>query len=159
MKKVIRIILIVVSIVTLCFILDILCIFTINRPLFAIENDGGNVYRGIFYDTYNCAEYTVPQIKSKKNKFTCAEVKIEVGRVVNIKDTTREIKDFACAEALESFYEDEKYIYYWECIKDEYMLVEYESGYEEEISKALKYKVITIGDLDNYNINYIKEKK
>lgn len=159
MKKSIKITLIVVSIIVLCFILDIVCIFTINRPLFAIRNDGGNVYRGILYDTYNCAEYTVPQIKSKYSKFTCSEINIEVGRIINIKDTTKDIEDFACAEALESFYEDEEYIYFWECIKDKYMLVEYESGYEEKVSDALKYKTITIEDLSSYNISYIKERK
>lgn len=38
------------------------------------------------------------------------------------------------------------------------MIVEYESGFEESISSALKYKTIKISDLDKFNIDYIKEK-
>lgn len=82
MKKNIKIILTIISIIILCFILDIVCIFTINKPIFAIKKD--NIYKGIFYNTYNCSEYTVPQIKSKKTKFTCSDIKI--GTVINIKD-------------------------------------------------------------------------
>ena len=44
-------------------------------------------------------------------------------------------------------------------MKNKYMIVKYESGYEETISDALKYKAITISDLDKYNISYIKENK
>ena len=48
---------------------------------------------------------------------------------------------------------------YWNCIKNEYMIVKYENGYEETISEALKKGTININDLDSYNIEYIKEKK
>lgn len=74
-------------------------------------------------------------------------------------DTSKDIKDFACAEMLESFYEDNNYTYYWNCVKSEYVIVEYESGYKEMISDALKNGTITIEDLDNYNIEYIKYEK
>lgn len=157
MKKYLKIIFGIIGLIVLLFVIDIVCIFTINRPLFAIQNDGGNVYRGIFYDTYNCMEYSTPQIKAKGTKFTCSNVKLNVGKVVSIKDTSKDIKDFVCAEALESFYEDNNYTYYWSCIKNEYIIVEYENGYEEKVSNALKYGTITIKDLDNYNIDYIKE--
>lgn len=159
MKRWIKIILGIVGIAVFLFIIDIVCIFTINRPLFAIQNDGGNVYKGIFYDTYNCSEYTVPQIKAKGTKFTCSDIKIDISKVVSIKDTSKNLEDFACAEMLESFYEDNDYTYYWNCIKNEYVIVEYESGYKEKVSDALKYGTITINDLDNYNIEYIKYKK
>ena len=76
----------------------------------------------------------------------------------NLKET-KDIKDFHCAEALESFYEDDNYVYYWSCIKNEYMIVKYENGYEETISNALKNNTIKISDLDDYNISYIKETK
>lgn len=163
MKKWVKIILGVIGILVLLFIIDIVCIFTINRPLFAIrsENNGSNieVYKGLFYNTYNCAEYSTPQIKSKFEKFNCAEIKVNTGKVIEIKDTTKDNKDFACAEALEQFYEDDNYTYYWNCIKDKYMIVKYNSGFEETISNALKYGAIKIKDLDNYDIDYISYPK
>lgn len=155
MKKWLRIFLIVISILVLLFIIDLVCIFTIDRPIFAIKKDNGTAYKGIFYDTYNCEEYSVPQIKVKGTKFTCKE-KLKVKEIA---DTTKEIKNFSCDQALEKFYEDEKYIYSWGCIKNKYMLVRYENGNEETISNALKSGTITIKDLDKSNIDYIKTGK
>lgn len=162
MKKFIKIFLIIIGIIILSVIIDLICIFTINRPLFAIKDDCDclySIYKGIFYDTYNCPEYSVPQIKTKGTKFSCANIRIDIGNVVEIVDTTKEIKDFACAEALEEFYSDNNYAYYWSCIKDKYMIVRYESGFEETISSALKNSTIVISDLDRYGIDYIKDEK
>ena len=164
MNKWIKIILGIVGVIIISFAIDIICIYTINRPLFAIKEDIGDsvnlVYKGLFYNTYYChEEYITPQIKSKSEKFTCSTEMLNIGNVVNIVDYTKNMEDFACAEALESFYEDDNYTYYWNCIKNQYMVVIYESGYEETISDALKYGTITIDDLDTYNINYIKYSK
>ena len=152
-------ILILILVLVLLVILDLVCIFNISRPLFAIKENNGYVYRGLFYDTYNCPEYSIPQIKSKTAKFNCAIDCKDVGKVNEIVDTTKSIENFACAEALESFYEDNDYIYFWGCMKNQYMIVRYESGFEETISDALKYGTITISDLDRYNISYIKQEK
>ena len=75
--------------------------------------------------------------------------------VKELVDKTKEIKDFACAEALEGFYADNEYTYYWSCMKNDYMVVKYNSGYEETISVALKNGAIKIEDLDRFNISYI----
>lgn len=115
MKKFIKICLIIIGIIILSIIIDMVCIFTINRPLFAIKDDCDciySVYKGIFYDTYNCLEYSIPQIKAKGTKFSCAISKFDIGNVVDIVDTTKHIKDFACAEALEEFYSDDNHNYY-----------------------------------------------
>lgn len=159
MKRWLKITLGVVGIIVLLFVIDIICIFTINRPLFAIQNDGGNVYRGIFFDTYNCAEYSAPQIKPKGLKLACSDIKINIGKVISITDTSKNIKDFTCAEVMENFYEDDNYTYYFECAKSKYIIVEYENGHKEEIKDALKYGTIKIQDLDNYNIKYFKYEK
>ena len=161
MKKSIKIILGIIIVVTLTIIIDLVCIFWINRPIFAQSEDYGTyaVYKGLFFDTYNCVEYSVPQIKMKGTKFSCANVRIDIGKVVDIIDKTKNIKDFVCAEALEGFYEDENYQYYYSCIKGKYIVVKYENGYEEKVSDALKYGTITIFDLDKYNIDYIKYDK
>ena len=162
MKKFIKVFLIIIGIIILSIIIDIVCIFSINRPIFAIKDNCDclySVYRGVFYDTYNCPEYSIPQIKSKGTKFSCANVRIDIGDVVDIVDTTKDIKNFACAEALESFYEDDTYTYFWSCIKDKYMIIRYESGFEETVSNALKNGTIDISDLDRYDIDYIKYEK
>lgn len=105
MKKWIKYILLVIFIILVLFIIDIVCIFTINKPLLAIkENDF--TYKGIFYNTYNCEEYSVPQIKFKWKKYNCSSIKINLGKVKDIVDKTKEIKDFACDDMLEEFYKD-----------------------------------------------------
>ncbi len=159
MKKWVKIVLGIIGVVILFLAVDLICIFTINRPLFAIEKESGTAYKGLLYDTYNCQEYSTPQIKAKGTKFTCATGKKDLGKVIELVDKTQERDGFACAEALESFYEDDNYTYYWNCIKNKYMVVKYESGFEEPISEALKNKTITISDLDRYNISYYREEK
>lgn len=155
MKKSLKIILsIIVSIISL-FIIDFIFIFVFNRPLFGFKVDNGDstnlVYKGIFYDTYNCLEYSKPQVKIKGTKFSCGENDFKVKEIV---DTTKEIKDFACAEVLEQFYEDETNEYYYSCMKSKYIVVRYENGFEETVSEALKKGSIKISDLDHFNINY-----
>lgn len=163
MKKWVKIILCIIVIIILIFIIDLICIFAINRPLFAIRTDNDDsiniIYRGLFYDTYDCAKYSFPQIKSKGLKFSCAIDRTDIGEIKEIVDTTKDIKDFSCIEALEEFYEDDNYIYFFNCIKGKYMIVKYESGYEETVINALKHGSITISNLDNFNIEYIKQEK
>lgn len=156
MKKWMKITLGVIGLIILLLVIDLICVFTINRPLLAIKKDNGSVYRGIFYDTYNCAEYSIPQVKRKGLKLACANNSSKVKEII---DKTKGIEGFSCDTALENFYEDDEFTYSWSCIKNEYMIVKYESGYEETISNALKYGSITISDLDKYNISYIKAKK
>ena len=78
MKKWIKTIIGIIGGVILLFIIDLLCIFVINRPLLAVKEDNGDsvniVYRGLVYDVYNCHEYPMPQIKIKGNKFNCSEL-------------------------------------------------------------------------------------
>lgn len=74
-------------------------------------------------------------------------------------DKTKEIEDFACAEALEEFYEDDNYTYYWSCIKNKYMIIKYNDGTEETISQALQKGHIDIQILDKFDISYNKYEK
>lgn len=156
MKKVIYYIISLIIFIVLLVIVDLLFILENGKPLFSVEKENG-VYYGLFYDTYNCAEFSIPQIKSKGTKFSCIVESNSV--VIDIVDKTKNIKDFACAEMLESFYEDDEYIYFWNCLKNKYMIVKYDNGYEETISNALKNERISIDDLDSYDISYIKEEK
>ena len=95
MKKWLKISLIVVGVFVLCIILDIVSIYTRNKPIFAIKNDADQVYRGLLYDTYNCQEYPTPQIKAKWNKFSCAVSNTQIiiiGKITDIKDNYVVIK-------------------------------------------------------------------
>ncbi len=62
------------------------CIFTIHRPLLAIKKENGTIYKGVFYDTYICDEYSIPQIKAKGIKFTCQTNSQEDKETSNNKD-------------------------------------------------------------------------
>lgn len=159
MKRLFKIIIAIIGIIILSIIVDLICIFTLNRPLFALKVRTPYTYTGIFYNTYNCPEYSMPQIKSKKTKFSCSVDRINIGKIDKIVDTTKNKLNFVCAEVLEQFYEDEEYEYFYNCMKGKYVIVRYENGYEETVANALKYKTITISDLDKYNIEYIKYKK
>lgn len=80
-------------------------------------------------------------------------------KVKNIIDESYDIKNFICAQALEPFYSDDNYTYYFGCIKSSYIKVIYEDDTEDSIQNALENGRITIKDLDKYNIGYGKEEK
>lgn len=159
MKRLIKIMLGIIIVIIICIVVDFICIFTMNRPLFGIQVRQPYTYTGLFYNVYNCPEYPMAQIKSKKTKFSCAISRTEIGKVIDIVDETKDMKDFACAEALEGFYEDDNYQYFFSCIKGKYIVVKYESGFQETVKDALKYGTITIDDLEHYGISYIKYEK
>ena len=163
MKKIIKVIVILIIGTLLCFVLDIWSILTFSKPIFAIREDNGDsvniVYRGLFYDTYNCMDHSIAMIKSKGSKYNCSVELINKREVVEIVDKTIELDNLACAQALQKFYEDDKYTYMWSCFKDSYIVVKYSDGYEETVSAALKNGTIKISDLDRYNIKYYKELK
>ena len=68
-------------------------------------------------------------------------------------------ENMACDEALEQFYEDKEYIYYFPCIKSKNVIVIYSNGYQETVATSLEYGDITIEDLERNNIEFIKHKK
>lgn len=87
MKKSLKLILIILSIVLLIFILDIGSIVLMKKPIFAIYND--RVYYGLFYNTYNCFESSKMQIKLKWEKFNCKEninTTLIYGKITDIRD-------------------------------------------------------------------------
>ncbi len=78
--------------------------------------------------------------------------------VVNIIDKTVN-SDICTSDALQGFYEDDRYYYSYSSIRSEYVVVEYSDGSEETVMDALAKGIITIADLDAYNIGYYKEPK
>lgn len=164
MKKIIKTIIIIITIILILISLDtIVAKITKNSPIIHVSSnkkDGNSwVDRGIIIDTYYCVAkqdiITVHQY-IKGTKFTCPKLEKTVSKIV---DKTLDNPLFACAQALEKFYEDKNYEYYFSCIKGSYIVVVYNDDTEEPVSSALKKGNITIEDLDEYNIGYYKEKK
>ena len=153
-------IVLVVSILIGIIILDSMQAFIFdNNPIIRVREyyNGGDINyksKGILVDTINCSNGKKDTV-IKGFSYSCS---YDGGNYVLV-DKTKEIKDFACAEAVEQFYEDENNTYYWNCIKDKYMVVKYDDGREEKISDALKNKNIDIEILDKFDIYYIKYEK
>lgn len=78
--------------------------------------------------------------------------------VVNIIDKTLD-SDIATCDALEGFFSDDRYDYYYSSIRSEYVVVVYSDGSEETLNAALAKGVVTISDLDAYGIGYHKVPK
>jgi len=91
MKKIIRNLSTIISMLFLILCCEVFCFYKTGKPIFIIDEEikGLNkIYKGIFYDAYNCAEYSAPQLKLKWNKYSCPlneEIK-------NIEKTTTEVK-------------------------------------------------------------------
>mgnify|MGYP003302831931 CR=1 FL=1 len=61
------------------------------------------------------------------------------------------------AEALELFYKDDNYEYYFPSIKSDYVVVIDQDNNEINIKDALNNKMIKINDLEKANIKFYKE--
>lgn len=98
---------------------------------------------GFFYD------------KSPKN--TNKQITTYDRKVMDIKNTSK--SDDVCADALEEFYQDDKYKYSFPCMMSSKIIVYFNDGTQEYVRDALNKKDITINDLDKYKIKYLKEEK
>ena len=95
MNKWLKNILRVIGIIILTIVIDLVCIFAINRPIFSQSEDYGTyaVYKGLFFNTYICPEFSTPQIKVKGAKYTCAVLEIDKEKDNNTNITLNEEKD------------------------------------------------------------------
>ena len=138
------------------------------EPKFTIklvdESSGKVTYIGLGYKVirYTKVSPSEPFKNSQGVKYGSWFMKYELENIDTLEeivDTTKNIKDFACAEMLEEFYQDDEYIYYYNCIKSSYILVKFKDGFQMTVEEALKKDLITIKDLDEYKIDYIKYNK
>jgi len=154
MKKIFKTLLTVISIIVGIILLDsIQALVFDNNPIIGIQTRNMKKV-GILVDTHHCGNGKHDTV-IKGFSYSC---NYEGGNYTLV-DETKNKKDFACDDALEKFYEDEKYDYFWSCIKNKYMIVKYDDGTKELISEALKNNHIDIQILDKFNISYIKEEK
>lgn len=154
--KKMKIALCVIVVVLLLIAIDSICALVLNtNPLFSIKEyyNGGTlnyIARGIVVDTYNCTDGE-RHAGVKGEKYTCVPNASFV-----IVDTSKDIEDFACAEALEGIYTSGIYTYYLPCIKSSYIEVRYSNGMVENIKEALESGNISVEDLDTFGIQYYK---
>lgn len=148
MKKNIKLILGVISIVVLLFTIDIICIFIINRPLLAIKtkNNGSvdNIYKGLIYDTYFCNNYSTTHITYKGSNFTCADT-IRINKFIDynfsvmVTTPTEEKKTFA-------FYYNNTNYYYG---NSNFILYLVEGNYKYDLETSMKNDLISFENILN----------
>lgn len=164
MKKVGIILLTIITLVSSMTIIDYIYLYMNNKPLFVLKTEETK-YTGLFYDIYNCPEYSWFVVKSKFTKFNCAvelkkEPVIEKEYIIDkIEDETIGRTDLVFAQALEKFYEDETSEYFFSCIKGSYINVTYKNGEKETVASALEKGRIKISDLNRFGIKYYREFK
>lgn len=129
-----------------------------NSPILKIRDhyNGGQLYckdRGILVDTYcggNGQKDTV--IKGRSHS-------LSYSNDYQIVDITKENNAISYSTELEFIYEDELYFYYLPGFKSEFIEVRFNNGKKYNIIEALGNGYVDIGDLDIFDIDYIKKKK
>lgn len=66
---------------------------------------------------------------------------------------------FSCNEMPEKFYEDNKYIYYFPCVKSNSVYVNLKNGNKMLVVNALEENKVTINDLIKAGLKVYKEEK
>lgn len=75
MKKIIKSISGIITILIIFSVIDLISIYKDSKPVFIIKEEVDELnkkYVGLIFDTYNCASYSAPQIKLKWNKYSCS---------------------------------------------------------------------------------------
>ncbi len=168
-NKMRNMVIIIVAFLTLFIIGDTMLALIFKRsPLLSWKtsylNGDSYVDKGLIMDSFYCINDDVVTFKQtfKLSGFKCPsnKEKNKINKyVVNIEDTSKTKSDFKCSNATELFYEDDSYEYYFECINSSYVIVTYYNDKKENVKQALENGKVTIKDLDEYNIKYIKKEK
>lgn len=139
MRQKTKIILITISIILFLFLIDFICIFTINRPLFALKDKNAKIYYGIIYNTYYCNDYTAPVIKFKQTKYFCSsEIKLNnYDFSVVVDNNSKHKKIFA-------FKNNEINYYYGNTDFNLYLT---ENNHKYDIEKVLTNNILDINDI------------
>lgn len=82
----------------------------------------------------------------------------DVVTVIDIVDRA-EKENLPTDDALEGFWKDEEYTYYFSSIRSQYIIVYYSDETQEPVRDAMAAGRVTIADLDTYGIKYYKEPK
>lgn len=87
-----------------------------------------------------------------------AQLNSDTPLVTSIEDLTVK-QQLTTDTALQPFYEDDEYIYSYPSIRSDYVIVNFINGAQMTAKEALEKGYITIGDLDLWQIQYIKQPK
>ncbi|MBQ6932583.1 MAG: hypothetical protein IJN38_10685, partial [Clostridia bacterium] len=87
-----------------------------------------------------------------------AQLNSDTPLVTSIEDLTVK-QQLTTDTASQPFYEDDEYIYSYPSIRSDYVIVKFINGTQMTAKEALEKGYITIGDLDLWQIKYIKHPK
>ena len=136
-----NIILRVIFVLLIMLILDVFCIFIINRPLFALRSD--NVYEGLFFNVYDCDDDL--EIKSKRSKFSCSESKLIDYGIYRLSVKKSE----SCNNELKLYFDGERKVYL-SCIDEVY--VDGDSNVNNKLKDFMDNDITKLDKiLDNYD--------
>lgn len=152
MKKNVNLILRVIIIVILLFIIDLICIFSINKPLLAIKNKNSDsvniIYKGLIYDTYFCNNYSTTHITYKGSNFTCDDT-IKINKFIDYNFSVM-ITTPSEGKKIFAFYHDNINYYYGNTNFTLYLI---EGKYKYDLETAMKNDLISLENILNKAIN------
>lgn len=151
LKKWLKVIMGIIGVILLFIIIDMISIYTRNKPIFAIKGSTPNSYNGLLYDTYLCSEYSTPQVKAKGTKYTCATNTIEIKQYTYTIDT---IETTNCNQEKTLYMSIENQNVYTYCldnikINDGFKTIELKDFYQEN-SKVLEEITNTLTLIETY---------
>lgn len=136
-----NIILRVIFVLLIMLILDVFCVFIINRPLFALRRD--NVYEGLIFNVYDCDDDL--EIKSKRSKFSCSESKLIDYGIYRLSVKKSE----SCNNELKLYFDGERKVYL-SCIDEVY--VDGDSNVNNKLKDFMGNDITKLDKiLDNYD--------
>ena len=145
LQKIFKIISITILILILCIVIDLFCIFTFNRPIFAIKREcnkcNDKYYLGIFYDTYYCVSNSSPTIKAKTSKYNCPSVNLDERFLITVDYSDK--KDKINSHVINSQSENLYFIHYYGIESISIMI----KGENYELIFAIENNLITINDI------------
>lgn len=156
-------IVVIIFILVLIFIIDFSMMFLFKmHPIFVIRGniyiDGGSVeYYGLGYKVLQCKTLSGDnsiKIGLYNMKYSCNTNSSLSNTNFIIIDETK-----VCAEALELFYTDDYYNYYFPCIQSEYIYIKYDNGYKALVKEALMNNLVTIQQLEDKGLKIYKYNK
>ncbi len=109
-------------------------------------------------DTAVSEETTVPADVTDTDAVTDDIPATDDVTVVDIVDRTKTEMISTC-DALEGFTSDDEYDYYFPSLKSQYITVYYSDGTTQNINEAFAEGLVTVADLDKFDIGYCAEPK
>lgn len=104
----------------------------------------------------NFVKYMITSGYIRADEFwNCTES--EPAKLINIEDLSVKIE--SAPPCMDCFYEDDEYIYYFDEWKSGAVICTFSDGTEMILADAITFEKITLSDLDEYGIHYLKDAK